>query len=250
VQAWAFIVHLSRSALGLPTIETPLRRADVPWLGAVVALGGIVGPLLLMFGLARTEAAGAALLLNLEGLATMGIAWVVFCENVDRRLLLGAFAILVGAALLSWQGTASFEWGALLITGACLCWGIDNNFTRKLSSADPVQIAMLKGLVAGTVNLALSRLRRDFPHTRRAISDRGRGIFRLWGKPCSFRIGFAPSRHGPHRGIFLAGSLYRGGACYTPFGRSAVAAFGSRRRRDGGWIMAAPFRAARTRTYA
>jgi drug/metabolite transporter (DMT)-like permease len=150
------IVHFSRGALGLPTIETPLRRADMPWLAAVVASGGIAGPLLLMFGLARTEAAGAALLLNLEGLATMGIAWVVFRENVDRRLLLGAFAILMGAALLSWHGTASFEWGALLIAGACLCWGVDNNLTRKLSSADPVQIAMLKGLVAGTVNLVLS----------------------------------------------------------------------------------------------
>jgi drug/metabolite transporter (DMT)-like permease len=80
----------------------------------------------------------------------------VFRENIDRRLLLGAFAILAGAALLSWQGSASLDWGALLIAGACLCWGIDNNLTRKLSAADPVQIAMLKGLVAGTVNLILA----------------------------------------------------------------------------------------------
>jgi drug/metabolite transporter (DMT)-like permease len=109
-----------------------------------------------MLGLSRTDAAGTSLLLNLEGLATMAIAWVAFRENVDRRLLLGAFAILVGAFLLSWQGQASFQWSALFIAGACLCWGIDNNLTRKLSSADPVQIAMLKGLVAGTVNLTLS----------------------------------------------------------------------------------------------
>src|SRR4051812_24221548 len=81
------IVHVSRGLLRLPTIEPPLRRSDVPWLAAVVASGGIAGPLLLMFGLARTEAAGASLLLNLEGLATMGIAWVVFRENVDKRLL-------------------------------------------------------------------------------------------------------------------------------------------------------------------
>ena len=121
-----------------------------------VASGGIAGPLLLMFGLARTEAAATSLLLNLEGLATMGIAWVVFRENVDKRLLLGAFAILLGAVLLSWQGRASFDWGAVLIAGACLAWGIDNNLTRKLSSADPVQIAMVKGLVAGTVNLSLA----------------------------------------------------------------------------------------------
>jgi drug/metabolite transporter (DMT)-like permease len=149
-------VHLSRVVLQLPEIEAPLRRSDIPWLGLVILTGGLAGPLLLMFGLARTDAASASLLLNLESLATLGIAWVVFRENVDRRLLIGAFAILSGAILLSWQGQASLDWGAPLIAGACLCWGIDNNLTRKLSSADPVQIAMLKGLVAGAVNLALA----------------------------------------------------------------------------------------------
>lgn len=150
------ILQLSRIALRRPADEAPLRRADLPWLALVIAFGGVLGPLLLLLGLARTEAATASLLLNLEGLATMGIAWVVFRENVDRRLLLGAFAILAGASVLSWQGAASFHWGAVLIAGACFCWGIDNNLTRKLSSADPVQIAMLKGLVAGPVNFALA----------------------------------------------------------------------------------------------
>jgi drug/metabolite transporter (DMT)-like permease len=152
------LVHLSRGVLHMPTIEAPLRRADLPWLALVIAAGGVCGPLLLMVGLARTDAAGTSLLLNLEGLATMGIAWVVFHENVDRRLLLGALAILAGAVLLSWQGRASFQWGALPIAGACVCWGIDNNLTRKLSSSDPMQIAMLKGLCAGMVNFMLALL--------------------------------------------------------------------------------------------
>ena len=150
------VVHILRSALQLPAVEARLKRPDAPWLAAVILFGGVLGPLFLMLGLARTDAATASLLLNLEGLATMGIAWVVFRENVDRRLLLGAFAILAGAALLSWRGQASFQWSGSLIAGACLCWGIDNNLTRKLSSSDPVQIAMLKGLVAGAVNLALA----------------------------------------------------------------------------------------------
>jgi drug/metabolite transporter (DMT)-like permease len=149
-------VHFARRLIGLGAVEAPLRRSDSPWLALVVLTGGVLGPLLLMVGLARTDAAGASLLLNLEGLATMGIAWLVFREHVDRRLLLGAFAILAGAVLLSWQGQASFQWGAVMIAGACLCWGLDNNLTRKLSSADPVQIAMIKGLVAGAVNLALA----------------------------------------------------------------------------------------------
>src|SRR5438309_4325010 len=110
-----------------------------------------------MLGLAMTAASTASLLLNLEGLATMALAWVLFGENVDRRLLAGAAAILGGAILLSWQGGAGeFGWGAAAIAGACLAWGLDNNLTRRLSAADPVQIAMIKGLAAGAVNLALA----------------------------------------------------------------------------------------------
>jgi drug/metabolite transporter (DMT)-like permease len=84
-------VHLARSAVGVPTQEARLRKSDMPWLVAVLLFGGIIGPLVLMLGLFRTKATSGALLLNLESLATMGLAWLVFRENVDRRLLFGAF---------------------------------------------------------------------------------------------------------------------------------------------------------------
>ncbi len=81
----------------------------------------MAGPVVLMFGLAATPAATAALLLNLEGVFTLAIAWMVFRENVDARIGLGAAAVLAGAVLLSWQGgVAGFGWGALAIAGACL----------------------------------------------------------------------------------------------------------------------------------
>jgi len=98
------VLTLAQRLSGAPHAEAPLTRRDLPWLALTVASGGVVGPLLLMIGLARTPASSAALLLNVEGLATMGIAWVVFRENVDRRLLAGAAAILAGALLLSWRG--------------------------------------------------------------------------------------------------------------------------------------------------
>jgi len=155
-------VHLGRGALGVPAPEASLKPADLPWLAAVVLFGGVLGPLFLMLGVARTDAASASLLLNLEGLATMAIAWIVFRENVDRRLLLGALSILAGAAALSWRGGGfsphdlSAGGGSLFIAAACLAWGIDNNLTRKLSAADPVVTAMTKGLVAGAVNTAIA----------------------------------------------------------------------------------------------
>ncbi len=150
-------VRFGRDVLGLPAAEAPLRRGDFPWLALVILFGGVIGPLLLMLGLTRVDATFGSLLLNLEGLATMGLAWVVFRENVDRRLLLGAFSILIGAAILSWGGGGfAVNAGAISIVGACLAWGIDNNLTRKLSSADPVMIAMAKGLAAGTINIGIA----------------------------------------------------------------------------------------------
>ena len=125
------IGQAGRSALGVGMSEAPLRRADMPWLIAIIAFGGVAGPLLLMLGLARTSAASGSLLLNLEGLATMALAWVVFRENVDRRLLLGAASILAGAFVLSRQGPGlRIDGGGLLIAAACLAWGVDNNLTR------------------------------------------------------------------------------------------------------------------------
>jgi drug/metabolite transporter (DMT)-like permease len=101
-----------------------------------------------MAGLARTPASTASLLLNLEGVFTAVIAWVVFRENVDRRIVLGMAAIVAGGALLSWAGrlTLAGVRGPLLVTVACLGWAIDNNLTQKVSAGDPVGVAGLKGL--------------------------------------------------------------------------------------------------------
>ena len=137
--------------------EAGLTRKDMPWLALAIVLGGIVAPVLLMWGLALTTASAGSLLLNLEGLATLGIAWLVYKESVDRRLLFGAIAILAGATLLSWTGEGvSINPGAALVVLACVAWGLDNNFTRKISAADPAAIATAKGLVAGSVNVAIA----------------------------------------------------------------------------------------------
>lgn len=138
--------------------EAPLTWADMPWLAGAIAFGGVAGPLLLMLGLAATPAATASLLLNLEGVLTAVLAWVVFKENFDRRIALGMLVIAAGGVVLSWEGRpeAGVPWGPLVVAGACLAWAIDNNLTRQVSAGDPLQIAAAKGLVAGTVNLGLA----------------------------------------------------------------------------------------------
>jgi len=139
--------------------EAPLRRSDLPWLAAVIATGGVAAPVLLMMGLSRGTASGASLLLNLEGLATMAIAWIVFDENVDRRLFVGALAILAGAALVAWDGEVpQAGLGSALVAAACIAWSIDNNLTRRISAVDPTTITIAKGMVAGGVDLGLGLL--------------------------------------------------------------------------------------------
>jgi drug/metabolite transporter (DMT)-like permease len=132
-----------------------------------------------MLGLASLEASSASLLLNLEGLATLAIAWIVFRENVDLRLFVGAMAILAGAAVLSWSGESlAFNVSSLLVAAACVAWGIDNNLTRKLSFGDPVQITLFKGLAAGTVNLCIAAARgASFPGAADVVAARVVGFF-------------------------------------------------------------------------
>jgi drug/metabolite transporter (DMT)-like permease len=138
--------------------RAPALGPDRGWLGAAILAGGVVAPVLMMYGLKRTAGSSASLLLNLEGVFTTLIAWFVFHENFDRRIALGVAAITAGACLLSIGGAAGWDnaVGPAAIAAACLAWALDNNLTRKVALSDATLIAMLKGLVAGTVNVAIA----------------------------------------------------------------------------------------------
>ena len=132
---------------------------DWPWLAGAIGFGGVLGPLLLVVGLARTGAGTASLLLNLEAVLTALLAWVVFGEHAGRRIVGGMALIVAGGVALSWPSADAHaaDWsGPLAILGACLCWAIDNNLTRKVSASDALFIAGTKGLAAGAVNLGLA----------------------------------------------------------------------------------------------
>lgn len=136
-----------------------LARSEWPWLLAAVGFGGVLGPVALMAGLASTSGSSASLLLNLEAVLTATIAWIVFKENTDRRIVLGMLAIVAGGVVLVWPGstlTTSVSIGPVLVGIACLCWAIDNNLTRKVSASDALFIAGIKGLIAGAVNTLLA----------------------------------------------------------------------------------------------
>jgi drug/metabolite transporter (DMT)-like permease len=154
------IVWVRRRRSAEAARETPLSRSDAPWLAGAIAFGGAIAPVLLMIGLSRSPASAASLLLNLEGVFTALLAWFVFRENFDRRIALGMLAIVAGGAALSWEGRVSWGGmtGPMTIAAACLCWGIDNNLTQKVSAGDPVQITMIKGLVAGSINTGVAFL--------------------------------------------------------------------------------------------
>ena len=154
------LTRRARAVAAIAPAGEPIGRipaADFPWLLGAIVAGGMLGPALLMLGLLRTDAATASLLLNVEGVLTAVIAWVVFKENADRSIVIGMFAIVAGGALLAWSpGGALLSPGALLIVAACFCWAVDNNLTRRVSTNDAMLVACLKGLVAGVCNTAIA----------------------------------------------------------------------------------------------
>ncbi|RYV52165.1 DMT family transporter [Pengzhenrongella frigida] len=175
------------SGLGLGLIRVVRRsprvllaRGELRPLAGAIVFGGILGPVLLMLGLSNLPASGASLLLNAEGVFTALLAWFVFKENVDRRVALGMLAIVVGAVVLAIPTGADLGrvWPSLAILGACLCWGLDNNLTRKVALADATWLAAVKGAVAGPVNMVLAfALGAQLPATQHVVAAMGIGLF-------------------------------------------------------------------------
>jgi drug/metabolite transporter (DMT)-like permease len=154
-------------------------KADWRWLAGAILFGGILGPVLLMYGLTYSTASNASLLLNFESVLTALIAWFVFRENFDRRIALGMALIVAGAISLAWAPEAGeLASGSLLVVAACVCWAIDNNLTRKVSASDAMIVAGLKGLIAGGVSLACAlQLGQNLPPMETTLAAALLGLF-------------------------------------------------------------------------
>ncbi len=157
-----FVTDRRRTAVGGETAPSaePFRRADLPYVLAMIGLD-VAAPILLMLGLSRTSAAGASLLNNFEIVATALIALLVFRESVSPRLWGGIGLVTAACALLSFEPSAGTDAylrlsvGSLLVLGAALSWGIENNCTRRLSGKDPLLIVLLKGIFSGGTSVVI-----------------------------------------------------------------------------------------------
>ena len=125
--------------------EAPVRRADVGLLAGVILTGGMLGPFLMLFGLARLSGVLTSLLLNLEAPFTVLVAVLVFREHLGRLELAGVLAIVVAAGILTYQPGAirGDLVGILSVLGACLCWAIDNKLSQRLSLRDPLVVTRM-----------------------------------------------------------------------------------------------------------
>ena len=148
----AFIRKITRKR----SDESRLTRAELPFTIAMIILD-IAAPIFLLIGLSDTTAANASLLNNFEIVATALIAFMVFGEHISLRLWLGIMFVTISCALLSFEDISSFQLssGSLFVLLAACCWGLENNCTRKISSKDPLQIVLLKGIFSGTGSIVI-----------------------------------------------------------------------------------------------
>lgn len=137
--------------------EQPLTKKELPFTIAMVVLD-IAAPIFLMVGLTKCSAANASLLNNFEIVATSLIALFIFREIISKRLWLAIVLVTISSILLSFEDMSSleFSWGSLFVLLACVCWGFENNCTRMLSSKNPAQIVIIKGIGSGCGALILS----------------------------------------------------------------------------------------------
>ena len=150
------LIAIIRKAKKTNKLESKLTKAELPYTIAMIVLD-IVAPICLMMGLRLTSSANASLLNNFEIVATAVIALAIFKEKISPRLWLGIIFVTLSCSLLSFEDLSSFNFsvGSLLILLASVCWGLENNCTRKISSKDPLQIVLLKGLFSGLGSLLI-----------------------------------------------------------------------------------------------
>ena len=136
--------------------ELKLTKSELPYTIAMIVLD-IAAPICLLFGLNSTTAANASLLNNFEIVATAIIALMVFKEKISTRLWFGIFFVTLSCGILSFEDISSlrFSYGSLFVLLATICWGFENNCTRKISSKDPLQIVLLKGIFSGISSLII-----------------------------------------------------------------------------------------------
>jgi drug/metabolite transporter (DMT)-like permease len=160
--------------------EARLEVRDWGWLAGAIFSGGVVAPVLLLWGLAGGGAADTSLLLNFEGVTTTLVAGLLFREAIGARIWLAALVMLAGGLVLAYDPSAPLAISpqSLAVVGACLAWALDNNLTRKVAGADPVVTAMVKGLAAGSLNLALGlAVGGTFPAPGSAVGAVALGFF-------------------------------------------------------------------------
>lgn len=136
--------------------EEKLTKADLPYTIAMILLD-IAAPICLMVGLNATTAANASLLNNFEIVATSIIALIIFKERICFKLWCGILFVTTSCVILSFEDVSSlsFSYGSFFVLLAAVCWGFENNCTRKISSKDPLQIVLLKGIFSGTGSIVI-----------------------------------------------------------------------------------------------
>lgn len=150
------VIALARKVKGSASSEQAMTKGDLPYTIAMIVLD-IAAPIFLLLGLSHTTAANASLLNNFEIVATALIALMVFKERISPRLWLGILCVTLSCALLSFEDMASLDFsvGSLFVLLACVCWGVENNCTRRLSDKDPLLIVLLKGIFSGLGSIVI-----------------------------------------------------------------------------------------------
>ena len=151
------IYELAGKCAGKRGETESLTKKELPYTIAMVVLD-IAAPILLMFGIARTNAANVSLLNNFEIVATSLIALVVFREVISKRLWFAIVLVTIASIVLSVEGAGAFmlNRGSLFVLSACLCWGLENNCTRMLSNKNPSEIVVIKGIFSGLGSLVVA----------------------------------------------------------------------------------------------
>ena len=168
--------------------ELSLTKKEIPYSICMIILD-ICAIIFLMLGISKTTGANASLIGNFELAATVIFAFLIFKEKISKNLFISILLITLASIILTFEGYGSFIFniGSFFVLLSCICWGLENNFTRLLSIKDTRQITIIKGIFSGLGGLIISLIIGEvFPSTKWVLLTMLLGFFSYGVSVCLY----------------------------------------------------------------
>lgn len=158
----ALIVFIVRLFTKYKDKEEKLSKKDIPYL-LLAAFFHTGASIFLLLGLQTISSTNASLLTSLEIISTSIFAYFFFKEKISKFLWIAIIFIFISVVLISLGDLTNltFNIGVIYCLISPICFGLANNFQKKISHKDPIISIGAMGIFGFVVTFIIALISKE-----------------------------------------------------------------------------------------